>query len=212
MLQGLTWLALRHAGAPSADQHRNAISPPVIKSAKPEETLIMDFFKNSANTLMLVATLILGMVFSSGFYPVGDYDYAKDNGEDFASFARRCMFSTFVVGNTLGFGSTIIVIVVLIWSQLGDYNLVLASVRLALPLLALSLSMVCLAQMAGAYLNVERIYWLGGFVLFIGLSCFIILFLLLAPLYFPTSLNRPVARYIYRYPLYLLIQVALRDN
>ena len=170
----------------------------------------MDFFKDSTNTLSVVSTLILSMVYSADFYTPGNYDYFDQPIRK--TLFEHCMYSVFVIGNTLGFFASLIVVVALIWSQLGDLNLVLASVKLAMPLLALALTMVSLTFTAGVYLTLIRITWLSCFVLVVGFSSFYTFFLLLAPLYIPTySLNQRVIRYMFRYPLYLLMKATLSD-
>lgn len=123
------------------------------------------------------------------------------------------MFHMFVIANTIALYSSITVVVTLIWAQLGDRELVIASFKLALPVLGLALAMVSIAFMAGAYLVASNLsVWLANSVLVLGVIGFLAFFLLFAPIFSPNSFQRRFVRYIIYYPFHLLIKVTERDN
>lgn len=213
-LQRMTWKALRNAGAPRA-KDLLTLQTIVVDSGhlKTTSTTIpnpmnMDLYKDRTNTLMLVSTLIVTLTFAAGLIsPAGGDDNSKSNSPN------RGMFHVFVVANTIAMYSSITVAVALIWAQLGDRELVLASYNYTLPVLGLALAMVSIAFMAGAYIVATKIsIWLAYSVLVLGLIGFLTFFLLFAPLYSPNSLKRRCPRYIFYYPFHLLIRVIVRDD
>ncbi|KAH7533317.1 hypothetical protein FEM48_Zijuj04G0118000 [Ziziphus jujuba var. spinosa] len=67
------------------------------------------------------------------------------------SVYNKFMFHTCIISNYVAFYSSSTAAVAIIWSQLGDLNLTIASLRFAVPLLGLALTMVSIAIMAGVY-------------------------------------------------------------
>ncbi|KAH7533315.1 hypothetical protein FEM48_Zijuj04G0117800 [Ziziphus jujuba var. spinosa] len=65
------------------------------------------------------------------------------------SVYNKFMFHTCIISNYVAFYSSSTAAVAIIWSQLGDLNLTIASLRFAVPLLGLALTMVSIAIMAG---------------------------------------------------------------
>uniref|UniRef100_A0A2N9HTH0 PGG domain-containing protein n=1 Tax=Fagus sylvatica TaxID=28930 RepID=A0A2N9HTH0_FAGSY len=199
----LRWLALKHAGA------RHAPCPSWYRG-NPSSSMPWDYYKDRVNTLLLVATLVATVTFAAGFtVPGGNNDSEPHNG--MATFLLHHMFHIFTISNTIAMYSSVIVVVALIWAQLGDRDLVIASLKFTGPILGLALTMVSLAFMTGSYLIVRDLNWLAYLVLIIGSFFLLILTILFAPLCLPSSLPHPIFRYIVYYPFCLLI-IVTRSN
>ncbi|XP_050276274.1 protein ACCELERATED CELL DEATH 6-like isoform X1 [Quercus robur] len=188
----LTWLALRyasvesHAPSPSMDKDKETITKN-SQSSKPRQTPNMDNYKDRVNTLLLVATLVATVTFAAGFTVPGGND-DSDPHKGMAKFLRHHLFQVFIISNTIAMYSSVTVVVALIWAQLGDLNLVIASLKFAVPILGLALVMVSSAFMTGSYLMVRGLHWLASIVLIIGSFFLLILTLLFFPLCLPSSL------------------------
>ena len=64
----------------------------------------------------------------------GGYNSSNPD-QGMATMVSKPYFQIFVICDTIALYSSMIVAVSLIWAQLGDLNLILTSLRLALPLL-----------------------------------------------------------------------------
>ncbi|XP_059640457.1 protein ACCELERATED CELL DEATH 6-like isoform X2 [Cornus florida] len=190
----LTWLALRYAGATQTHQRNTS------------EVGENFYYSERVNTLLLVATLIATVTFAAGFTMPGRYNSSDDHPyKGMATLVKKRMFHIFVLSNTIAMYTSIIVAILLIWAMLHDLHLSLCSIKLAIPLLGISLSMVSLAFMAAISLVVSDVTWLATVVLIIGSVSLLCLWIVFLPLSFPNSLTHRVSRYILRYPLHLLI-------
>ena len=208
IMQRLTWLALRYASvshAPSPSTTEDS-----LPSSKPREAPNLDNYKDRVNTLLLVATLVATVTFAAGFTVPGGND-DSDPHKGMAKFLRHHLFQVFIISNTIAMYSSVTVVVALIWAQLGDLNLVIASLKFAVPILGLALVMVSSAFMTGSYLMVRSLHWLASIVLIIGSFFLLILTLLFFPLCLPSSLPHPIFRYIVYYPFCLLV-IVTRSN
>ncbi|KAL0001906.1 hypothetical protein SO802_015687 [Lithocarpus litseifolius] len=114
-----------------------------------------DNYKDRANTLLLVSTLVDTVTFAARFTIPGGYN---SSGEDqgMATMLSDNIFYGFIFCNTIAMFSSIFVAVTLIWAQLGDIHLVLIALRAALPLLGVALATMSLAVLAGIYLVVSK--------------------------------------------------------
>jgi hypothetical protein len=229
-MQLLTWLALRYAIAPHAPRRSTTCreNPPSSKpgersstnnykdtirensqSSKLRDAPSTDKYKDRLNTLLLVATLVTTLTFAAGFIvPGGNNDSEPHKG--MATSLLPHMFHIFIISNTIAMYSSLTVVVVLIWAQaaqLGDLDLVNASLKLTVPILDLALTMVSLAFMAGSCLIVRDLNCLAYLVLIIGSLFLLIVTILITPLYLPSSLTHPIFLYIGYCPFCLLIKV-----
>ncbi|KAJ0016920.1 hypothetical protein Pint_11790 [Pistacia integerrima] len=158
----LTWVALKAAGAPRAPPTKITNAYEKSSDSKPPET---DYYKDRVNTLLLVSTFVVTATYAAGFTMPGGFKNS-DPDEGMATLLGRNVFGIFIFCDTIAMYSSILAAVTLLWGQMGDaYDLVLMVVRLALPLMGISLIMMNLAFIAGVYLVVSKLSWLGIAVL-----------------------------------------------
>ncbi|KAE9457624.1 hypothetical protein C3L33_10466, partial [Rhododendron williamsianum] len=211
IVQRLTWMALKSAGAPNrkCSQVPKLITQTSLGYQQPN----MENYKDRINTLLLVATLVATVTYAAGFTMPGGYNNSNPN-QGMATMLNKSKFQIFVICDTIAMFSSMIVAVSLIWAQLGDLNLILTSLRLALPLLGLALSMMSLAFMAGVYLVVSTLTWLANVVLIMGIVFLSILLVLFIPLFFPATTTFPVIRHIsyYFFCLMMLASGSYRED
>ncbi|KAA8525041.1 hypothetical protein F0562_011465 [Nyssa sinensis] len=213
--QLLTWLALRYAGAPQAPREsiRNIEEGGSTKlHLRRQPQLHLDNYKDRVNTLLLVATLVVTITFAAGFTMPGGYNNSDPN-QGMATLVHKSSFNVFLISNTIAMYSSILVAIILIWAQLCDLSLVVTSLKFAVPLLGISLTMVSISFMAGVHLVVSNLNWLANVVLIMGsISILALLFLFVPLFFFPSSAKNRVWQYIFSYLLYPLILVIERKT
>ncbi|CDP14768.1 unnamed protein product [Coffea canephora] len=200
--QRLTWAALRAAGVPRAWPRK--LLNVDAQTAVPMEQKKPHNYKDRVNTLLLVSTLVATVTFAAGFTVPGGYNNS-DPYQGMATMLGEKKFHVFIFCDTIAMFTSIIVAVSLIWAQLGDLNLALVALRMALPLLGIALVMMSLAFMAGISLVVSKLRWLGSAILFMGLIFLVILAVLFFPLCFSLGSNYRLLRIIFYYPFLVLI-------
>ncbi|KAH7510756.1 hypothetical protein FEM48_ZijujUnG0092000 [Ziziphus jujuba var. spinosa] len=155
-------------------------------------------YDDRINTFILVAILVATVAFPAGVT-------APNNMT--SSLVHNAMFHVSVISNTIAMYSSIIVVVALIWSQLSDFDLVRASLQFAVPVLGLALAMMSIAFMAGVFLIVNENAMLSIFVLVFASIGILTMLVLFTPLFLPSSLPHRILRYVFYYPVLLLIKV-----
>ncbi|XP_060672759.1 protein ACCELERATED CELL DEATH 6-like [Ziziphus jujuba] len=181
--------------------------------AKATETKYVEFYKDRVNTLLLDATLIVTVTFATGFSVPGNHDDSSEPSHGIMrnSVYNKFMLHTCIISNYVAFYSSPTAAVAIIWSQLGDLNLAITSLRFAVPLLGLALTMVSIAFMVGVYQVVSKNIGFAIFILVMGLIGVLAVSLLFAPLFFPSSSLHRITRYILYYPFHLLVIVTRSD-
>ncbi|CAL2247810.1 unnamed protein product [Prunus armeniaca] len=211
----LTWTVLKSAFAQRAQslhvlQRKKQRSPQVADSGGGSTDLKLpneESIKDRVNTLLVVATLVATMAFAAGFtMPGGNNGDAPQEG--MAILLTNAMFQAFVICNTIAMYTAILVAVCLIWAQLGDLNLVGTALRLALPLLGISLTMISLAFMAGVYVVVSSLHWLAYVVLILGVLFIFTVLVVFTPLFCKTTSRSRILRWI----TYFLFCVEVRAS
>ncbi|KAG2301399.1 hypothetical protein Bca4012_059675 [Brassica carinata] len=201
--QRLTWLALMSGGtprSPTTDYRRI-----FMKLADGRR------YKDHVNTLILVATLVATMTFTAGFTLPGGYNGSAPN-LGMAVLPKKTAFQVFLVCDTLAMYSSIIIIVALLWAQLGDIYVILkAYYYVALPFLGLALTSMLMAFMAGTYAAVSHVPLLGCFVLVFGVIFLLVLLLLLVPYVAPVGNIHTFSGHLLYYPYFLRL-LAAGDN
>ncbi|EOA15038.1 hypothetical protein CARUB_v10028393mg, partial [Capsella rubella] len=180
----LTWMALVSAGAPHGLK-------PVISNVTPTRIPNPEKYKNSVNTLMVIATLVATVTYSAGFTLPGGYNSsAPDLG--MAALVNRMNFKVFLLFNSIAMCSSV------------------KAFQLALPLLATALVSMAMAFVAGVTLVVSDLPWLSHFVLAIDSVFFLLLMLLIIPYLF-TSARQGFLRRIFYFPYFLMLFVVSDD-
>ncbi|CAH2068891.1 unnamed protein product [Thlaspi arvense] len=209
--QRLTWLALKHANAPRGKDIPTTQTP---RRGTGEYRMLyvarrpnLDAYKDMTTSFMLTATLIMTVTFAAGLAVPGGFS-TDSNPKGVAVLGKKASFQAFVITNTMAFYSSMLVVLALVWAQMGDLYLIKSFLKLAVPLLGLSLTTVSLSFMMGVSLVVSNLSWLPCVVLLVS-SIFLFsgLTLLLLPS-LPASLNHQALRYIVYYPFCLLIFIA----
>ncbi|KAI8551696.1 hypothetical protein RHMOL_Rhmol06G0206100 [Rhododendron molle] len=197
----LTWMALRVAGAPRSP-HTNSSKTTKISSA--EQNSEVENYRDKVNVVLLVATLVATVTFTAGFTVPGSYDNSNPD-QGIATMLAKVKFQEFVICDTVAMYSSIIVTVTLIWAQLGDLSSMRVALKLAVPLLGIALVMMSIAFMAGVYLVVSKLHWLGNIILVMGSNVLIMLAALFMPLCFLGSSNSSIFRRLSCFSFLLLL-------
>ncbi|XP_030520010.2 protein ACCELERATED CELL DEATH 6-like [Rhodamnia argentea] len=186
----LTRIILVSAGTPRSGELAicNPTGQSKGKELGPPE---LDRLKGEVNTRMVVAALVAAMTFASGFSVPGGYN-GSEPGAGIAMLLHKAMYNVFVISNSIAMYSSIIALVILLWTQINDPHAVRNALSKArLPLLV-TLAAMPLAFMAGVYVTVTKLAWLAIVVLVMGsVSLFIILSFYLL-LYVPLGYTHPL--------------------
>ncbi|XP_047336140.1 protein ACCELERATED CELL DEATH 6-like [Impatiens glandulifera] len=195
----LTWMTLKSAGAKKSKQQKSRQTSIQWKPPNVEN------YKDRVNTLLLVLTIVATVTFTAGFTVPGGYVNSSSPEEGVAVMLNNNYFKVFVICDTIAMYSSVIAIVTLIWAQLGDLHLVLFALRLALPLLGISLAMMCLSFMAGVYVVVSKLSWLADAVEVMSVGFLSIIMMLYVPLYFPDTSSYKMLHFVSYYVLNLVM-------
>ncbi|XP_030520123.2 protein ACCELERATED CELL DEATH 6-like [Rhodamnia argentea] len=190
----LTRKILARAGTPRSGEL--AIWGPTRQSKGKElEPPELARLKEEANTRMVVATLVAAMTFASGFSVPGGFN-DSDTGAGIAILLHKAMYNVFVISNSIAMYSSIIALVILLWTQINDPPAVMNALAIARFPLLVTLGAMPLAFMAGVYVTVTKLAWLAIVVLVMGsVALFIILSFYLV-LYFPRGYTHPLVRHL----------------
>ncbi|KAL3821487.1 hypothetical protein ACJIZ3_007392 [Penstemon smallii] len=196
----LTWMALRVFGAPRSRLVKT-FKCTSFKQGDRQET---ESWRDKVNVILIVATLIATVTFEAGFSVPGGYNNTNPD-QGIATMLEKLKFQEFIICDTIAMYCSIFVAVTLIWAQQGDPSSNNAALKLALPLLGIALAMMSIAFMAGVYLVVSKLNWLGNFVLLMGSNFTIALVIVFVPLFFLGSANYPVLHRVSYYPFCLVL-------
>ncbi|CAF1920593.1 hypothetical protein HID58_049344 [Brassica napus] len=201
--QRLTWLALWSGGTPRSPTTNDRRI--IMKLADGGR------YKDQVNTLLLVATLVATMTFTAGLTLPGGYNGSAPN-LGMAVLTKKTAFQVFLVCDTLAMYCSIIIIVALLWAQLGDISIILKAFYMALPFLGLALTSMSIAFMAGTYAAVSHVPLLGCFVLGIGVIFLLVLLLFLVPYVAPIGNIHSFLGHLLYYPYFLRLLAAGDNN
>ncbi|KAK3404199.1 hypothetical protein EUGRSUZ_K00061 [Eucalyptus grandis] len=138
-------------------------------------------YSEITNTWALVAALVTSVTFTSGFSVPGGYN-GSEGDAGIPMLIHKAMYNVFVTCNSIAMYSSIMALVILLWSCIGDPFFARDAIVLAGLPMSVSLATVLLAFMAGVYVTISELTWLsiillflGSVALFITLSLFILL-------------------------------------
>ncbi|KAI8551697.1 hypothetical protein RHMOL_Rhmol06G0206200 [Rhododendron molle] len=197
----LTCMALRVAGGPQSPHAKVSKTRKTSRAGQNSET---EDCKDKVNAVLVVAALVVAATFTASFNVPGGYNNSNPD-QGMAAMLAKLKFQEFMVCDTVAMYSSIIVIVTLLWALLVDLCSMKDALKLALPLLGISIAMMSIAFMAGVYLVVSTLTWLGKVILVMGSNVVIVLAALFIPLCLSSSSNRWVFRQLSYFPFRLLL-------
>ncbi|XP_047181205.1 ankyrin-1-like [Vigna umbellata] len=209
IVQRLTWCQLKSAGVQNAERGSHSIevpSSPFKPKAKNTE-----FYKDRINTLMVVSTLITTITFAAGFTLPGGTN-SSTPGEGMALMLNQVWFKPYILCTTISMYGGISVTIILIWAQLGDVTLALFALKVARPLLGITLATLSVAFLAGVHLVISDLSWLATTLLILCVVFIILLLLLYTLLWFPSESSNLIMRYISFYPFQFLTWLTEKDS
>ncbi|XP_010038671.3 protein ACCELERATED CELL DEATH 6-like [Eucalyptus grandis] len=158
--------------------------------------------KNLVNIRLVVAILVVTVTFAAGFSIPGGYDDGPGADVGMAQMLNRSMFHAFVICNTIAMYCAISAVLVWPWTQFDDSYIALSAHIVATVALLVSLGTMSVAFMAGTYVIVSKVSWLGSLSLLLGAVALVCICLLSMALYITTLMNqrylRSIAFYIIR--------------
>ncbi|WVZ01332.1 hypothetical protein V8G54_027401, partial [Vigna mungo] len=208
-LQRLTWCQLKSAGVQNAERGSHSIEVP-FSPLKPKAENI-EFYKDRINTLMVVSTLITTIAFAGGITLPGGTN-GSTPGEGMALMLNQVWFKPYILCTTISMYGGIRVTIILIWAQLGDVTLALFALKVARPLLGITLATLSVAFLAGVHLVISDLSWLDTTLLILCVVFIILLLLLYTLLWFPSESSNLIMRYISFYPFQFLTWLTEIDS
>ena len=204
-LQLLTWIALKSAGVPYADRLSCSIKDPPdsVETLQEQNDPDMDPFKDEINTLIVVSTLIITAAFAAGFTVPG--------GGDSSDILNRVWYKIFIFCTTISMYGSLGVTLILIWACLENIHLALSAVKVAKPLLGVTIAALSVAFLAGVHLVISHLSWLATTILVMSMIFTLMLLLLYIHLWLPSSSRNILVRYISYYPFLIAASLVERE-
>ncbi|CAM8932737.1 unnamed protein product [Rhodiola kirilowii] len=188
--QKLTWAALKAAKTPTSS---NSNQPEIM-------------FTDRVNSLQVVAALVATVTFAAGFTMPGGYNSSEPD-VGMPVMLNNMKFQFFVFFNTIAMYAATLVIVILIWAQLGAVHIVMASLEWAVPLLGGALTMMCVAYLSGVYTVVSKLNWLANAVLISGCIILVTIAVLFFSLLLPIVSGNRTFRFFAYYLICLMLWI-----
>nr|XP_007149158.1 hypothetical protein PHAVU_005G046300g [Phaseolus vulgaris]ESW21152.1 hypothetical protein PHAVU_005G046300g [Phaseolus vulgaris] len=208
-LQRLTWCQLKSAGVQNARRGSHSIEIPCPHKPEAKST---DFYKDRIDTLMVVSTLITTIAFAAGFTLPGGNNSSNPKQQGMAVMLNHMLFKPYIFCITTSMYGGISVTIILIWAQLGDITLALLALKVAIPLLGVTLATLSVAFLAGVHLVISDLSWLATTILILCVIFILLLLLLYTLLWFPIESSNIIMRNISFYPFQFLTWLFEKDS
>ncbi|OIV92188.1 hypothetical protein TanjilG_30896 [Lupinus angustifolius] len=143
--QRLTWIALKSAGMKSQvpQPFTTKVPSQSIECYWKHEAPKMDSYNDRISTLLVVSTLITTAAFAAGFAMPGGIN-GSDPGKGMSILLDRVWFNVFIFCITISMYGGISATIILISAQLGDISLAVLSLKVAMPILGITLgTLIC---------------------------------------------------------------------
>ncbi|KAK7324065.1 hypothetical protein VNO77_27584 [Canavalia gladiata] len=215
--QRLTRIALKSSGVQYAKKGSQSHSIKVPLPPQSEENVSkqkgpnMDMYKDRINTLILVSTLITTVTFAAGFTLPGGTN-SNSPGIGLAVMLNHVWFKVFLFCITVSMYGSISVTIILIWTQLGEITLALLALKVAMPLLGVTLATLSVAFLAGVHLVISDLTWLATAIMVMCVILVLMILLLYCLLWFPSDSTILLMRYISYYPFLFLTWLVEPDE
>lgn len=205
--QRLTWIILASAEAfRSKDKVISQTRSSGLQRTPPEGKL-----EKYAEVRMIVATLIAGVTFAAGFSVPGGYNSSEPDA-GIATLLNKPMYDVFVICNSIAMYSSIIVFVILLWTQINDSHIVFYALRMTrLPLLT-ALATMSMAFMAGVYVTISKRTWIAIITLIIGITALSVILVLYITLFIPLGYNSRLIQLFTDYIIRAVILIIRRGS
>nr|KYP46233.1 Ankyrin repeat-containing protein At2g01680 family [Cajanus cajan] len=180
--------------------HKDKINTLGVTNGYKEQDINMDLYKDRINTLILVSTIITTVAFAAGItFPGGTN--SSDTGHGMALMLKHAWFKLFIFCITVSMYGSISAIIILIWAQLGDITLAIYSLKVAMPVLGVTLTSLSVAFMAAVHLVISDLSWLATTIMVLCvIFILMLLFLYVILCWFPSESRNPIIRRISSYP------------
>ncbi|KAL3713944.1 hypothetical protein ACJRO7_036280 [Eucalyptus globulus] len=161
----------------------------------------INILERRAEVRMIVAILIAGVTFTAGFSVPGGYNSSPPDA-GIATLLNKPVYNVFVICNSIAMYNAIITVVILLWTQINDSDVVFRILRMTrLPLL-IALATMSVAFMAGVYVTISKRTWIAIVTLIIGITALFVILIfyitLFVPLGYKCRLVQPFADCIIR--------------
>ncbi|KAK7300411.1 hypothetical protein RJT34_11255 [Clitoria ternatea] len=206
----LIWTALKSAGTkPSSVKISQSNSEPneegqEKKASDDNERKVASStepFKDRVETLIVVSTLIITASVAACLSVPGEADGAANNLD-------LAMFKVFSFSITISLFTSVGTTIILIWTKLGSIELLAYALKLAMPLLGIALTSLCIAFLAGVYTVICNVRWLATTFVVMTVILIVIVVFLFTLLFLPSASTRKPLRYISYYPFLFLASLA----
>nr|XP_007149160.1 hypothetical protein PHAVU_005G046400g [Phaseolus vulgaris]ESW21154.1 hypothetical protein PHAVU_005G046400g [Phaseolus vulgaris] len=205
----LTWCQLKSVGVQNAKRGSHSIEIPCPRKPEAKKT---DFYKNRIDTLMVVSALITTLAFAASFTLPAGNNSSNPRQQGMAVMLNHMLFKPFIFCITTSMYGGISVTIILIWAQLGDTTLALLALKVAVPLLGVTLTTLSVAFLAGVHLVISDLSWLATTIMILCVIFVLLPLLLYTFHWFPLESSNIIMRNISFYPFQFITWLLEKDS
>ncbi|XP_030456689.2 protein ACCELERATED CELL DEATH 6-like [Syzygium oleosum] len=190
--KSLTRIILVSAGAPISKDKAICQPEGLVRGEDPEPPRL-DRLEKASDARMLAATLIAAMTFAAGLSVPGGYNGSEPDAR-IATLLNKPMYDVFVICNTVAMYSSIIAVVILLWSQINDWHAMHRALGMAELLLLIALATMSVAFMTGVYVTISKRTCIAVVAMIVGMTALFIISSLYIAMFFPLGYSSPLIR------------------